>query len=147
LIGTKLVIESADSVPNTMTGILAATLPIQVRYVGPEQPRITISLAKYNILDLTFGVEGVSWQQDDSPGISALKDLHFAVHPEDLSEDQRQSVLEDDDPTCLRELSEDIDGNKTLLSLFLEALPRLGHHSYRFPPMSNFRSRNCRTVI
>jgi hypothetical protein len=124
LIGSKVTIESAASVPNAVGAMLTNSFPLPVRFIKPEEHWITVALAKYRILDLTFAVENVEWQPDDIFGTSILKKFGFALHPDKLPEDQRQFMLEQNDPTCINELTDGIDRGETVLRLFFEALPR-----------------------
>jgi hypothetical protein len=124
LIGTKVTIESASAVPCTVAEALTTLFPVPLRFIGPQEPWITVSLAKYCHLDLTFGVDGVEWRPHDDFGITTLKKLGFALHPRELSKNERQHLTEEKDPTCLRELAEDINQGGAVLRLFLEETPR-----------------------
>jgi hypothetical protein len=124
LIGTKLTIENVSSVPLNVGAMLDRALPLSVRFSGPQGRWITVALAKYRILDLTFIVDEVEWQTGDKPGTSLLKEFGFILNPDDISEDVRQSMLKDDDPTCITFLDEDMGKNQILLRLFLEEVPR-----------------------
>jgi hypothetical protein len=124
LIGTKVIIESASTVPNTVAEALTTLFPGPLRFIEPQEPWITASLAKYCHLDLTFGVDGVEWRPGDALGAATLKKLGFALHPRELSENERQDLREHKDPTCLGELAEDINQGRSVLRLFLEETQR-----------------------
>jgi hypothetical protein len=124
LIGTKVTIESVSSVPLNVATMLDRALSLPVRFSGPQEHSITVALAKYRILDLTFIVDGFEWQPGDIPGIAILKEFGFILSPDDISENVPQSKLEDDDPTCISTLDEDIGKNQFFLRLFLEEVPR-----------------------
>jgi hypothetical protein len=124
LIGTKFTIENVSSVPSTIGAMLDSALSLPVRFSGPQEPWITVALAKYRIVDLTFIVDEVEWQPGDIPGIAILKEFGFILSPDDISEDVRQLMVGADDPTCTSTLDEDIGKNKLFLRLFLEEVPR-----------------------
>jgi hypothetical protein len=124
LIGTTVTIENVSSVPSIIGAMLDSALSLPVRFSGPQEPWITIALAKYRSLDLTFIVDEVKWQPADIPGIAILKEFGFILNPDDLSENVRQAMLEGDDPTCITTLDEDIGKNQSFLRLFLEEVPR-----------------------
>jgi hypothetical protein len=124
LIGTTVTIASAETAPETVTLALAKPFSHPIRFRGPQEPWMTRSLAKYRLLDLTFAVDGLRWEPSDCPGISTLKEFGFALHPDNLPEDQREYLKNDKDPTCLGELAGDIDQGQVLLRLFLEESPR-----------------------
>jgi hypothetical protein len=124
LIGTTVIIESAEAAPNAVGEVLATACLLPLRVLEPQQPWRTISLAKYRILDLTFAANSIDWKPEDNLGTSTLKQLRFAVHPDEVPEAERQSVKEHEDPTCLTELAADLDKHQTILKAFLQALPR-----------------------
>ena len=128
LIGTKVTIENVSSVPSTIGAMLEKAFSLPVRFNGSREPWITIALAKYRILDLTFIVDGVEWQPADKPGIALLKEFGFILNPDEIPEDVRQSLRQDDDPTCITTLDEDI--GQSLLRLFLEEVPRRSGAEY-----------------
>ena len=123
LIGTRVTIASVETVPNTVAAAVATTFPLPIHFAEPKEPWITVALAKYCHLDLTFAVEGVEWQPSDIRGTSILKELYFAAHPADIPEEQRQIDLHDDDPTCVAFLGDDIAKGKASLRLFIEEVP------------------------
>jgi hypothetical protein len=81
-----------------------------------------LAITKYGILDLRFLVADNKLVSDYQTGIPLLKDLAFVV-PLEKEEELKESarVLGDkfaDDPTCLKELAEDLAKEQTLLKLF-----------------------------
>jgi hypothetical protein len=124
LVGRVVTINSAETAPSAIEQMLVGSFPRRPRFIGPEEPWMTISLAKYCILDLTFAVDGIEWQPSDDQGTSVLKQFGFACHSDELSEDQRRLISQNNDSTCISELAEDIDEGHRLLRLFLEEVPR-----------------------
>lgn len=88
------------------------------------------SIVKYGILDLTFVCDGIGWDQKDAPGMAVLKEFGFVFHPDELPEDSRMAMADEEDPTCLAELQDDIDKDETLVRLFLERKPGEYHPGY-----------------
>src|SRR6266436_1926062 len=124
LIDNTVTVESVSSVPLNVATMLARAFPLSVHFSGPQERWITVALAKYRVLDLTFIVDGVEWQPTDIPGIAILKEFGFILNADDISEEVRQAISEDDDPTYITTLDEDIGKNQIFLRLFLEEVPR-----------------------
>lgn len=55
---------------------------------------MTLALAKYRHLDLTFLIDGLQWRREDALGTSTLIELGFAAHPTDTHGGQLGSELE-----------------------------------------------------
>lgn len=116
IIGGEIPISSLDSVAGDVLPHLAKTSPWPIRFKGPERESLMIMVVKYGHLDLTFEVDGVSWTEEDAPGLTLLKDLGFL--PE-RDPHQARGFLKSD-PGCVELLYEDIERHETLLRLFLE---------------------------
>ena len=118
LVSQPLHLESIDELVESASSWLRTQVPYPIAFKGPKRKYIGFAVVKYGILDLTFSVEQVDWTHAKQQGLTRLKELGFAMHPRDLSEG---AVAEQNDPTCLTELQEDIDKNETLLRLSLRS--------------------------
>src|SRR6266849_3607096 len=130
LIGKRVTIQSANSVPANIGAMLDRSFPLPVRFSGPQEPWLTGALAKYRILDLTFALDALEWKPGDTAGISLLKEFGFIIQRNEVSEDVWESMSQDDDPTCIMSLDEDIGRSQALLRLFVEEVPRRGLFDY-----------------
>lgn len=84
------------------------------------------SIIKYGLLDLEFRVSNAALTDNDGQGIPLLKTLGFVLNSEQakaLAEETKWFDELADDPTCLRELTNDLTKDTTLLKLFLEGEP------------------------
>jgi len=124
LVGTKVTIQSAKSAPAHIGAVLQKTFPFHIQFSDPKEPWISVGLAKYRMLNLTFRLDGVEWQSSDSGGISTLQELGFIIRSDQVSEEVWKSMSEDEDPTCLKELYDEITQSQVLLRLFIEEDPR-----------------------
>jgi len=121
LIGRGVAVTSVDSAPLEVAVQLQDRLPSGARFKGPEAKYIRIAVAKYGILDLTFLVDSLLWSADDAPGIPLLENLGFVVR--DPATSDGPGLLDDNDPTCLEQLQEDINHEDAFVKLFLEERP------------------------
>lgn len=122
LIGRQVVISSAASVPAEVAHQLRSDLPPGLHFQGPEPNYVTLALAKYGILDLSFTIEEFHWGSADSPGVPLLEEFGFVLREPTPSESP--TLFDDKDPTCLEQLQDDINENKTVVKLFLEERPK-----------------------
>lgn len=123
LISNRVPIHSFDTIVEDTSSWLTRKLSWTVRFQEPQQKYMAFSIVKYGILDLTFVCDGIGWNQKDAAGMAALKECGFVFHLDEVPEDTRMAMADEEDPTCLAELQGDIDKNETLVRLFLERKP------------------------
>src|SRR5262252_5858880 len=80
LIGKQVVLKSTVSAPDAIHKVIADSLEVPVQFRKPERWRIACELAKYQILDLEFSVNGLRWRDDDLGGTTVLRNLGFVKH-------------------------------------------------------------------
>jgi hypothetical protein len=119
LLSRKVHLDTFDSAVESVSSWLEQQVPYRLAFSGPESKYIGFALLKYGILDLTFKLEQFEWRDEDVRGLPLLQEFGFIV-PTDVVV---PPVEKEDDPTCLTELTEDLDKNQAVLRLFLEKRP------------------------
>jgi hypothetical protein len=107
LASQRIHLPAFDTLVDSISAWLASRVQYRTSFHGPNQKLIGFAVAKYGILDLTYSVEQANWEPDDLCGTALLIELGFAA---DRESDSRDMAFDNDnDPTCLELLKEDLD--------------------------------------
>jgi hypothetical protein len=133
LLGRKVVIQALDTVESDIRSALSDTPVSDGALASPERKYIEGAMAKYGILDLTFVSPSYQLDEDFQDGLGMLKRFGFlprGKQAEELAKFDDALGGNSTDPTCLRELDEDINQNEVVIRLFLEGrkIGSLGPH-------------------
>lgn len=120
--GQTLRISSVEAAPAEILSAFSAKLPAGCDHPTPGPEQHALTLAKYDLLDLTFEVAGEIPAGDAENGMRLLRSLGFIPAQEFRKAYASYAALlelDAEDPTCLADLDEDLQQGRSLLRLLL----------------------------
>lgn len=123
LVDRSVVLHKEETIVSDVEGCVQRLMP-DVQFSCNESKGVLFPLLKYGFLDLTWEIGSVDWRTADVGGTSLLRELGFLISPKELLDQSDLLMGQDDDPTCLEELRDDITRRKSFLRVFLLEQPQ-----------------------